>query len=425
MAQIKCPKCGEVFQIDEAGYAQIVKQVRDKEFQAEIERREKAYSEEKKNAVDLAVSKLESQKREEFTSVKESLEKKIAELEKQVSNFEAEKRLAVSDKENEITKLKSELEAGKTTSELAVKTAVQEKEKELLKLQNELDSAKSQNEIQKKNLIEKYTNELSLKEEELAHYKEFKAKQSTKMIGESLEQFCYTEFQKIRAAGFINSYFEKDNDAKEGSKGDFIFRDYSDDKVEYISIMFEMKNEMETTSTKHKNEDFFDKLDKDRKKKNCEYAVLVSMLEEDNEYYNQGIVDVSYRYPKMYVIRPQFFIPLITILRNAALNSLQYQRELVQVKNQNIDVTHFEEDITKFKDAFNKHRENAKKQFDLAIKEIDATIEHLVKVKESLLVSDGHLEKANNKLEDLSVKKLTKNNPTMKEIFASQGNNVN
>lgn len=272
--------------------------------------------------------------------------------------------------------------------------------------------------MKEKSLCEKHADEIKRRDDEIAYYKDFKARQSTKMIGESLEQHCETEFNKLRATAFQNAYFEKDNDIKTGSKGDFIYREYSNDGVEFISIMFEMKNEMDTTATKHKNEDFFKELDKDRKEKNCEYAVLVTMLEADNEYYNSGIVDVSYRYPKMYVVRPQFFIPIITVLRNAALNSLQYRHELELVRNQNIDITHFEEDINDFKDKFSRNFRLASEKFQKAIDEIDKTIDHLQKTKESLLSSENNLRLANNKAEDLTIKKLTKGNPTMAAKFA-------
>ena len=272
--------------------------------------------------------------------------------------------------------------------------------------------------MKEKSICEKHADEIKRREDEIAYYKDFKARQSTKMIGESLEQHCETEFNKLRATAFQNAYFEKDNDIKTGSKGDFIYREFSDDGVEFISIMFEMKNEMDTTATKHKNEDFFKELDKDRKEKNCEYAVLVTMLEADNEYYNSGIVDVSYKYPKMYVVRPQFFIPIITVLRNAALNSLQYRHELELVRNQNIDITHFEDDINDFKDKFSRNFRLASEKFQKAIDEIDKTIDHLQKTKEALLSSENNLRLANNKAEDLTIKRLTKGNPTMAEKFA-------
>lgn len=295
---------------------------------------------------------------------------------------------------------------------------VQEKETTILELQSQIKLKNNEWELKEKSLCEKHADEIKRREDEIAYYKDFKARQSTKMIGESLEQHCETEFNKLRATAFQNAYFEKDNDIKTGSKGDFIYREFSDDGVEFISIMFEMKNEMDTTATKHKNEDFFKELDKDRKEKNCEYAVLVTMLEADNEYYNSGIVDVSYKYPKMYVVRPQFFIPIITVLRNAALNSLQYRHELELVRNQNIDITHFEDDINDFKDKFSRNFRLASEKFQKAIDEIDKTIDHLQKTKEALLSSENNLRLANNKAEDLTIKRLTKGNPTMAEKFA-------
>lgn len=301
---------------------------------------------------------------------------------------------------------------------MAVKNAVQQKETTILELESQIKLKNNEWELKEKSLCEKHADEIKRRDDEIAYYKDFKARQSTKMIGESLEQHCETEFNKLRATAFQNAYFEKDNDIKTGSKGDFIYREYSNDGVEFISIMFEMKNEMDTTATKHKNEDFFKELDKDRKEKNCEYAVLVTMLEADNEYYNSGIVDVSYKYPKMYVVRPQFFIPIITVLRNAALNSLQYRHELELVRNQNIDITHFEEDINDFKDKFSRNFRLASEKFQKAIDEIDKTIDHLQKTKEALLSSENNLRLANNKAEDLTIKRLTKGNPTMAAKFA-------
>ncbi len=389
MQEIKCPKCGEIFQVDESGYAAIVKQVRDKEFEKEILQRENVFKTEKESAIDVAVAKLS-----------------------------AEKDKLLAQKEIEIEKLKSELELSKTNSDLKVKNAVSQKDAKILELQNKMQLSQSEWELKEKALSERHAGEIKQKEEEIAYYKDFKARQSTKMIGESLEQHCETEFNKLRATAFQNAYFEKDNDAKTGSKGDFIYREASADGTEFISIMFEMKNEMDTTATKHKNEDFFKELDKDRNEKNCEYAVLVTMLEADNEYYNTGIVDVSYKYPKMYVVRPQFFIPIITLLRNAALNSLKYRQELEVIRNQNIDITHFEEDINDFKDKFSRNFRLASEKFQKAIDEIDKTIDHLQKTKDALLSSENNLRLANNKAEDLTIKRLTKNNPTMAAKFA-------
>ena len=284
-------------------------------------------------------------------------------------------------------------------------------------LQGQIDHSKMEYQLKERNLKEKYDTLLQTKDEQIAYYKDFKLKQSTKMIGESLEQHCEIEFNKLRATGFQNAYFEKDNDARTGSKGDYIYREFDENGTEIISIMFEMKNENDQTSSKHKNEDFLKELDKDRNEKNCEYAVLVSMLEADNELYNTGIVDKSHRYEKMYVIRPQFFIPIITILRNAAIHSLQYKNELIEIRNQNIDITHFEESINDFKARFSKNYQAASTKFNKAIEEIDKTISHLQKTKEALLSSERQLQLANNKAEDLSIKRLTRNNPTMKKKF--------
>lgn len=393
MQEIKCPKCGEVFQIDEAGYAEIVKQVRNREFNDELQKQKAAMDSEKKMAVELAVSK------------------SVEELQK-----------LLSEKEQEITKLQGTIETDRTKSQLAVKTALQEKESIISELQSKLKLDESQALLRENALKEQFNAQLKAKDETIAFYKDFKAKESTKQIGEDLEQYCLAEFNKNRALGFQNAYFEKDNQVSKssGSKGDFIFRDYSgegEDKLEFISIMFEMKNQADETATKHKNEDFFKELDKDRNEKNCEYAVLVSMLEEDNDYYNTGIVDVSYKYKKMYVIRPQFFIPIITLLRNAALNSLEYQRQVAEIKNQNIDITNFENDLNNFKGKFLNNVELAMRQHTSAIEEIDKTIKTLQKIKELFEKSDNNLRLANNKLEDLTIKKLVRNNPTMKQKF--------
>lgn len=396
MQEIKCPNCGKIFQVDEAGYAAIVRQVRDKEFEKEIAQREQVYNNEKDSAVKVAVIETRSQN-----------EKALADKERELA-----------EKDLEIAHLKSQIKITKNSTDLTVKTAVQEHEKTILELKNQLQLETTQWELKEKALSEQHTAELRQKDEEIAYYKDFKARQSTKMIGESLEQHCETEFNKLRATAFQNAYFEKDNDARTGSKGDFIYREASDDGVEFISIMFEMKNEMDTTATKHKNEDFFKELDKDRREKNCEYAVLVTMLEADNEFYNSGIVDVSYKYPKMYVVRPQFFIPIITVLRNAALNSLKYRTELAQIREQNIDITHFEEDLNDFKDKFARNYRLASEKFQKAIEEIDKTIDHLQKTKEALLSSENNLRLANNKAEDLTIKRLTRNNPTMAQKFA-------
>ena len=312
----------------------------------------------------------------------------------------------------------------KTERELAVSKAIQQKEKELsekqteiTRLKGEISNTEAQSKLREQSMKTQYEDRLKLKDEQIEYYKDFKARQSTKMVGESLEQHCLNQFNSIRMTAFPNAYFEKDNDARSGSKGDFIFREAGTDGTEFISIMFEMKNEMDETATKHKNEDFFKELDKDRRQKNCEYAVLVSLLEIDNELYNNGIVDVSYKYEKMYVIRPQFFIPMITLLRNAALNSLQYKQELQVVKNQQIDILHFEENMNAFKEGFARNYRIASDRFKTAIDEIDKTITHLQKTKDALLSSENNLRLANNKADDLSIKKLTKNAPAVREMF--------
>ncbi len=419
MQEIKCPKCGEVFQIDEAGYAEIVKQVRTREFNDELQRQKNIMDSEKDMAVKLAVTQANSQKDDEIAKLKSQLDARNNELNNFKDKSAADLKIALSKKDQEIIQLKSSIEANKSKTELEVKTALQEKEAKISDLQNQLKLAESQSQVKESALKEQYANQIKAKDEEIAFYKDFKARESTKQIGEDLEQYCLSEFNKNRAIGFQNAYFEKDNEVSKssGSKGDFIFRESSPDGVEFISIMFEMKNQADTTATKHKNEDFFKELDKDRTEKNCEYAVLVSMLEEDNDYYNTGIVDVSYKYKKMYVIRPQFFIPVITFLRNAALNTLDYKREIAQIKNQNVDITHFESDLNLFKEKFLNNVDLAMRQHSSAIEEIDKAIKTLQKIKDLFEKSDNNLRLANNKLEDLTIKKLTKNNPTMKEKF--------
>ena len=400
MQEIKCPKCGEVFQVDESGYAAIVKQVRDTEFSKELEMRETQFATEKENAIQLAV--LEAEKDYNEKLIKK--ENEVLELKNKLANYD-------KDKELEINKLVTKMNA-----ELI------EKDASITKLKSDNAITEKECQLREQSLKEQYENQLRFKEEEIERYKDFKSKLSTKMLGESLEQHCEIAFNQLRATGFQKAYFEKDNDAKTGSKGDYIYRDYDSDNNELISIMFEMKNEADTTSTKKKNTDFLKELDKDRKEKNCEYAVLVSMLEPDNELYNNGIIDMSHYFNKMYVIRPQFFIPIITILRNAALNSLDYKKELALVKAQNIDVSNFEDAMNDFKDKFSKNYELASKKFKTAIEEIDKTIDHLKKTKEALLSSENNLRLANNKAEDLTIKKLTRNNPTMEAKFAAVKN---
>lgn len=425
MQEIKCPKCGEVFQVDESGYAAIVKQVRDKEFDKEISARENQFISEKETAIQLAKAETESRFNDELNK-KDLL---IAELQSKIDTEASAKKLAITEvtneKDKEIAQLKSQIDSAEKDKELAVNKAVNEKEKELAEkekqiaeLNGQIKTGEKESELKEQLLRDKYEEKLKDKDETIAYYKDLKAKQSTKMIGESLEQHCEIEFNKLRPTAFQNSYFEKDNDAKTGSKGDYIYRDYGIDGTEYISIMFEMKNEMDTTSTKKKNEDFFKELDKDRNEKKCEYAVLVSLLEPESDLYNSGIVDVSHRYPKMYVIRPQFFIPMITLLRNAASNSLQYRQELAFVKNQNIDISNFEAKMNEFKDKFSRDYRLASEKFQKAIEEIDKTIDHLQKTKAALISSEDHLRLANKKAEDLSIKRLTKNNPTMAAKFA-------
>lgn len=419
MNEIKCPKCGTVFQISETDYESIVKQIRDKEFETEIKRREEEHLKDKENAIKLAKNEIEKKLTEELNSktieINELKNQVKTEEEKTKNKLEKEYTSVLNKQLLEINNLKHQLELKENEKELAIKETLNNKEKEIIELNNKLQLNETEFELKEKNLKENFENNLKLKEEEIAYYKDFKAKQSTKMIGESLEQHCNYEFNRLRPL-FPKAYFEKDNDAKTGSKGDFIFRDY-EDNTEFISIMFEMKNEADATSTKHKNEDFLKELDKDRKEKNCEYAVLVSMLEMDNDLYNEGIVDVSHKHPKMYIIRPQFFIPIITLLRNAALNSLSYKKELELVKNQNIDISHFEENILQFKDAFSKNYKDAQNRFDDAIDQIDKVIDVLSKIKNNLQLSGTHLNRANNKLDNLTIKKLTHNSPTMAEKF--------
>lgn len=432
MQEIKCPKCGEVFQVDESGYAAIVKQVRDKEFEKEVSAHEKQFITEKESAIKLAKAETEKV----FSETLNKKELQISELQSKLSAENDSKKLAVkevsAEKDAEILRLKAQIESCEKDKELAVGKVINEKDKELaekdnciVKLTGRLETTEKENQLKEQSLKEQYEEKLRFKDEEIAHYKDFKSKLSTKMIGESLEQHCEIEFNRLRPTGFKNAYFEKDNDAKTGSKGDYIYRESDENGLEFISIMFEMKNEMDSTSTKKKNEDFLKELDKDRREKNCEYAVLVSLLEPDSELYNTGIVDMSHRYPKMYVIRPQFFIPMITILRNASLNSLQYKQELAVIRNQNIDISHFEEDMNDFKTKFAKNYELASKKFKLAIDEIDKTIDHLQKTKDALLSSENNLRLANNKAEDLSIKRLTRNNPTMAAKFKELENKRN
>ena len=402
MQEIRCPKCGEVFQVDETGYEQIAQQVRDKEFARELERRERELDAKRDRELEL----LRMREEKEHTA---SITKKDAEI---------------SARDRVIAELRAKLDAGETEKKLAVAEAVEKKNEELARktseiadLKGELRSRETENRLNEKSLKEQYEDKLRLKDEQIEYYKDFKARQSTKMIGESLEQHCLTQFNSIRMTAFPNAYFEKDNDARSGSKGDFIYRECAEDGTEFISIMFEMKNEADMTATKHKNEDFFKELDKDRREKGCEYAILVSLLEIDNDLYNNGIVDVSYRYPKMYVIRPQFFIPMITLLRNAAQNALHYRQELQLVRSQQVDILHFEENMNAFKEGFARNYRLASERFATAIEEIDKTIDHLQKTKAALLSSENNLRLANNKADELSIKKLTKNAPSVRAMF--------
>ncbi len=396
MPEIKCPKCGEVFTVDETGYAAIVGQVRNAEFCKEVNERTRQISKEKENEIALLKSQAVLEKERSEQTLKQEIERLKAHVQ---SNEQA--NVAAVDK-----------------ALAAQKNILFEKEKQILQLENRLKEAEKDSALQVQNLKGNFDALLKAKDVEISFYKDLKSKMSTKMIGETLEQHCEIEFNKLRSTAFPHAYFEKDNDARTGSKGDYIFRENTDEGIEFISIMFEMKNEMDTTSTKHKNEDFFKELDKDRQEKGCEYAVLVSLLESDSELYNSGIVDVSYRYPKMYVVRPQFFIPIITLLRNAALNSVQYRRQLAEYKEQNIDISKFEDDMNDFKERFGQNYQRASDKFKKAIEEIDKTIDHLQKTKEALLSSENNLRLANNKAQDLSVKRLTKNNPTMAKKFA-------
>lgn len=518
MHEIKCPHCEKTFTIDEDSYADILNQVRTKEFSKEvnekIEQIESQYKsklalveEKAKNSYNEKLSQkekelaelqaksnsLEKEKEHEIKQALTEKEKEIIELSNQIANFTNEKEIIkkdteksmlnqISERENKISELNERVQSMEKEKEHEIKQALNEKEKEIIKLTNQINNFASEKDIVKNNiekamlekiaerekkiielgskiqeieneksmkllqletirekeiaelqsriqlqeketelekslLKEKYENEIKQKDEAIAFYKDFKAKQSTKLVGESLEQHCEIEFNKLRMTAFQNAIFSKDNDAKTGSKGDYIYREYDENGNEIISIMFEMKNESDETATKKKNEHFFKELNKDRNEKGCEYAVLVTMLEADNELYNNGIVDVSYEYEKMYVVRPQCFIPIITILRNAALNSLQYKQEIALMRAQNIDITNFEEDLNKFKAAFAKNYDLASRKFKTAIEEIDKTIIHLQKTKSALVSSENNLRLANNKAEDLTVKKLVRNNPTMKEKF--------
>jgi hypothetical protein len=462
MHEINCPHCKKAFKIDEAGYANILKQVRDTEFEQQLHDRLELAEKEKINAVDLAKQKIGSEmqkitadKETEIQRLKAALnageiaqQLAVAEALKAVererdeianelkqakrasetsseltkANYSNQLQETTAKKDSEIQQLRTKLSANETAQKHAVTLALNEAERESSQLKYDLDRAKSDKQLAENSLKERYEIRLKDREDEIERLKDMKARLSTKMVGETLEQHCETEFNRIRATAFPTAYFEKDNDARAGSKGDYIFRDSTDSETEILSIMFEMKNENDETATKKKNEDFLKELDKDRNQKQCEYAVLVSLLEPDSELYNSGIVDVSHRYKKMYVIRPQFFIPMITLLRNAAQNSLKYKNELAIVKAQNVDITNFENVLDEFRSGFARNYELASKKFKTAILEIDKTIDHLQKTKQALLGSENNLRLANNKADDLTVKKLTKKNPTMAEKFAELKN---
>jgi hypothetical protein len=411
MNEIICPHCQKAFKVDEAGFADILKQVRDHEFEQELLERVRLLEKDKESAVQLAEA-----------NTKNALQADVARRDARIAELKAEKDLALaqlqSKKDAELSELKAKLGAVETEKKLAVTEAVNVVEKQRDELANKLQNKDTEKQLLESSLKDKYETELKSKDEMIAYYKDMKAKLSTKMVGETLEQHCETEFNKLRATAFPNAYFEKDNDARSGSKGDYIYRETDGAGNEIISIMFEMKNEGDETATKHKNEDFFRELDKDRAEKKCEYAILVTLLEGDSELYNSGIVDVTHKFPKMYVIRPQFFIPMITLLRNAALNSLKYKSELALVKAQNVDITNFEENMNTFKEGFARNYDLASRKFKTAIEEIDKTIDHLQKTKDALLSSENNLRLANNKAEDLTIKRLTRGNPTMAAKFA-------
>ena len=458
MNEIKCPHCGKAFKIDEAGYANILKQVRDTDFEKQLHDRLELAEQDKQNAIELAKTKAanESQKaaatkeaeiqelkakleagevarKLAVTEALKSVEKERDALANELEKTKHEKRsaselaeakllselqMAAATKDAEIQGLKATLGSMEVAQKLALTEAVSAVEKDRDALKSGLQQVELQKQLAENALKDKYETQIKDRDDQIERLRDMKARLSTKMVGETLEQHCETEFNRIRAMAFPTAYFEKDNDARSGSKGDYIFRDSSEAGTEIVSIMFEMKNENDETATKKKNEDFLKELDKDRIEKNCEYAILVSLLEPDSELYNSGIVDVSHRYPKMYVVRPQFFIPIITLLRNAAQNSLKYKTELALVKEQNIDITNFENELDEFKTGFARNFDLASKKFKTAIDEIDKTIEHLQKTKDALLGSENNLRLANNKADDLSVKKLTKGNPTMAAKFS-------
>ena len=416
-ATVKCPNCKEVFKVDDSVYTNIVKQVRDQQFQEEVSNRLAIAENEKKSAVEIAEQKL-------INNYQQQLANKQREIEVLTQKSKSELIQELSKKDEAINSLEATLGKIDAKKQLELSQAVSQVEKAKDQLENDLKAKDLEKELLQKSLTEKFNNKLKykdetlkLKDDEIVRLKDHKQKLSTKMIGETLEQHCEIEFNKLRATAFQNAYFEKDNDASGGTKGDYVFKETDHNGNEIVSIMFEMKNEGDETATKKKNEDFFAKLDKDRRDKGCEYAVLVSLLESDNEFYNTGIVDVSHKYEKMYVIRPQFFIPIISLLRNAGMKSLEYKEELAIMRNQNIDITNFEDKINEFKTGFARNYDLASRKFMTAISEIDKTISHLEKTKAALLSSENNLRLANNKADDLTIKKLTYGNPTMKEKF--------
>lgn len=421
MNEIICPNCKKAFKVDEAGFADILKQVRDREYEKDLHERLELFERDKQQAVQLAEATVASGLQAEIAKKDTELAEVRAKRDAEVASLRAEKDAALAklnaEQSAELIRLRADLQATETEKRLAVTEAVNKIEKERDELASELKSKDTERQLLESSLKHDYETELKSKDEMIAYYKDMKARLSTKMVGETLEQHCETEFNKLRATGFQNAYFEKDNDARSGSKGDYVYRETDEAGNEIISIMFEMKNEGDETATKHKNEDFLRELDRDRAEKKCEYAVLVTLLEGDSELYNTGIVDVSHKHPKMYVVRPQFFIPIITILRNAALNSLKYKSELALVRAQNVDITNFEENINTFKEGFARNFDLASRKFKTAIEEIDKTIDHLQKTKDALLSSENNLRLANNKAEDLTIKRLTRGNPTMQAKF--------
>lgn len=430
MKELKCPNCGSVFSVDEADYASIVSQVKTLEFDAEVESRLKEIMKQNKIQQEADSMKISQKYQEQLNSKEIELSKKeneIVKLQARLDSFNQAKQLELETERaktnEEIVRLKSIIKQNESNIQVAileernkVKDLIQTKENSLIELRSQIDLKQKEATIREASIKEDYERQLKQKQELVDYYKDLKAKLSTKMIGESLEVHCSNEFNRVRTSMYPNAYFEKDNDASHGSKGDFIFRDYIDN-IEYISMMFEMKNEMDETATKHKNEDFFAKLDKDRRDKGCEYAILVSLLEPDNDLYNEGIVDVSYRYPKMFVIRPQFFMPLISLLTQASKKSIEYQKELIVARQQSVDVTNFENKLNDFRDKFGYHYQHASAKFNKAIEDIDKAIISLQKMKEDLMSSANYLRLANNDTEALSIKRLTRGNPTMKKMF--------